>query len=110
VCQHRARGRTRQLSPLDRALALAASVKALSRLRCWLEARCGCGSCTLIPLRLLAEQGQAARTIADVLLRLRCRGCGQTPATVDLIECAGEQGVVAHGGRPAWRVALLARP
>lgn len=96
--------------PFDRTLALAASVKALARLGCWLEARCGCGSCTLVPLRLLAKQGQAGRTVADVLIRLRCRGCGQAPASVDLIEYAGEEGVVGYGGRPAWRIGLLARP
>jgi hypothetical protein len=96
-------------APFDRALVLAASVKALSRLRCWLETRCRCGSCALISLCFLAGQGQAARPIADVLLRLRCRRCGQAPVTADLIEYAGEQGVAGYGGRPPWRVPLLPR-
>ena len=94
--------------PLDRALVLAATVGALAPLKCWLETRCGCGACTQIPVPLLAKEGQAARTIADVLLRLRCRGCGRSPVTVELIECAGKQDALP-GGRLPWRVELLPR-
>jgi hypothetical protein len=93
--------------PLDRALALAASVGALTDHL--LEVRCRCGGTTLYPLRLLADQGQRARTLADVVLRLRCKRCEQAPARVDLIEYAGEEGVVGYGGRPAWRVMLVER-
>ena len=94
--------------PLDRALVLAASVGALSRLRCWLETRCHCGACTQIPVPLLAKEGQGARTIADVLLRLRCRSGGRSPVTVELMECVGKQDALP-GGRLPWRVELLPR-
>ena len=92
---------------LDRALVLAAGVGALRRH--WLETRCGCGASTQIPLRMLAEQGQGARTIADVLIRLRCKSCGRAPIAVHLIEDLRDAGVAAYGGTPAWRVVLIER-
>jgi hypothetical protein len=109
LCKH---GRVEQeANPflLDRTIILAATVGALARFTCWLETRCECRSCTQIPVPLLAKQGQASRTIADVLLRLKCKRCGKSPASVELVEWIGKQETFADGRLP-WRVELLRRP
>jgi hypothetical protein len=95
-------------APLDRSMALAASVRTLSDW--WLETRCGCQACSMIPLRMMVASGFGARSLADVLLKLRCRSCGRRPVGVDLLEHGNSApAILAYGGRPPWRVALLER-
>jgi hypothetical protein len=53
----------------------------------WLELRC-CKGITYLPLRLLAEGGRGDAVLQDLLPRLRCRVCGDEPATVALVESA----------------------
>ena len=86
--------------PGDRAVILACSVRSLRRY--WLEVRCGCGRSGGIPLRLMA----ANRTIADVLVQLRCERCHQRPTSVAVAENPAGR---AHGviGPPGWRVVLI---
>jgi hypothetical protein len=57
--------------PGDRAVVLACSVRSLRQY--WLEVRCTCKT-TRIPLRMLAaNRDMAGRTLADVLIQLRCQ-------------------------------------
>jgi hypothetical protein len=70
---------------------------------CWLELRC-CKGTTFYPLRMLAEAGRGNVELGDVLPRLRCRVCGDEPATVALVETAASSG--PGGERQGWRVEL----
>jgi len=87
--------------PGDRGVLLACSVRSLRRY--WLEVRCGCIRETRIPLRMMPT---AAGTLADVLIQLRCRQCGEAPASVALLQdgAAGMHGMI---GPPGWRVMLV---
>jgi len=89
--------------PPDRALALAATVGTLRDH--WIETRC----CRMvaIPLRLVASSGHGSRTLADVVVRLRCTACGKPPVSVELVEDEARYGAAAYGGRPLWRVRLI---
>ena len=87
----------------DRALALAATVATLRGH--WIETSC-CRHVS-IPLVVLARQGQAHRTLADVVIRLRCTSCNQPPQSIDLIENAAMIGAAMYGGRAPWRVRLI---
>ena len=85
--------------PGDRAAILACSVRSLRQY--WLDARCGCHRETLIPLLMVAaNRGLADRSLADVLIQLRCRQCGERPASAALLEdgAAGAHGVVGPPG------------
>ncbi|HKM65134.1 MAG TPA: hypothetical protein VJY39_21860 [Acidisphaera sp.] len=90
-------------APPDRTLARAATVGTLRAH--WLETRC-CRSVSL-PLQVIARQGHAHRTLADVVVRLRCSSCGEPPASIELIEHAAMVGAAMYGGRPPWRVQLV---
>jgi hypothetical protein len=60
--------------PGDRAVLLACSVRTLRGF--WLEATC-CRT-VFLPLRVMAaSRGLPDRTVADVLVRLRCQKCQQ---------------------------------
>ena len=69
----------------------------------WLELRC-CKGTTYLPLRLLAEGGRGDAVLQDVLPRLRCRVCGDEPATIALVESAATGG--PGGERRGWRIEL----
>src|SRR5262249_61892402 len=58
----------------------------------------------ILPLRLLAEQGQGEVVLQDLLPRLQCRVCGDEPATVVLVEMAASSG--PGGRRQGWRIEL----
>ena len=65
-----------------------------------------------IPLRLVAGFGHASRTLADVVVRLRCTACGKPPVSVELVDDearyrAEAMAVGGYGGRPPWRVWLI---
>ena len=87
----------------DRALALAATVGTLRGH--WIETRC-CRAVS-IPLLAMAREGHAHRTLADVVMRLRCTSCGKPPRSVELIENAAMIGAGMYGGRAPWRVRLV---
>lgn len=58
--------------------------------RCFLDPwmltiRCGCGRERAAPLPAMAKVGLGeleARTLGDLVRRLRCQGCGQQPGSV----------------------------
>ena len=87
--------------PFDRNLALACHVRTVRQ--CWLELRC-CDGTTLLPLRDMGADDR--RTLADVLVRLRCRMCRGRPTEVTLLE-SPQQPPAAYGGRPPWRLMLI---
>ena len=91
--------------PGDRAVILACSVRSLRR-HC-LDAQCGCGRSVHIPLRMVAANRQlAGLTIADVVVQLRCRHCGQRPASVALME-DGAAKASDRMGATGWAVPLV---
>ena len=93
--------------PYDRPIALACTMHTL-RGR-WLNVRCGCGHTTPHPVRLmLVEQpGSAGRTLADVLVNLRCQGCqGRSRLTIHLCEDAHGVGARPRAVAPGWALLL----
>ena len=93
------------LPPGDRAVILACTVRSL-RHYC-LEVQCGCLRSVHIPLLMMAANRQlAGLTIANVVVQLRCRHCGQRPASVALLEDGAAK---AHGrmGATGWAVTLV---
>jgi hypothetical protein len=75
----------------------------------WLNVRCSCGHCTPHPVRLmLIEQPECAvQSLADVLVRLRCRGCqGRGRLTVHLCENGHGVGSLPKSIRPGWALLL----
>ena len=90
--------------PGDRAILLACSVRTLRGF--WIEARC-CRT-VFLPLRLMAgNRGLADRTLADVLVLLRCQHCRQRPANAALVGDAAGQASGRAGSAPGWRVLLV---
>jgi hypothetical protein len=90
--------------PGDRAVILACSVRSL---RSWcLDTHCPCGRSVVMPLGLMVASGLGELTIADVLVQLRCRQCGQRPAKATLLEhgAAGARGIPGASG---WVVPLV---
>ncbi len=87
--------------PFDRSLALACHVRTFSTR--WLELRC-CDGVTLLPLRQLGTDER--RTLADVVLRLRCRACGGGPASVALVESPLKP-PDGYGAPKRWRLSLV---
>jgi hypothetical protein len=56
---------------------------------------------------MASNRGVADRTLADVLVRLRCQKCRQPPASAALVGDAVGQ-AAGRGGSPAgWRVMLI---
>jgi len=97
--------RMRNQPPGDRAVVLACSVRSLRRY--CLDAQCGCGRSVHIPLRMVVANRQlAGLTIADVLVQLRCRHCGQRPASVALLE-HGAARAPGRMGATGWAVMLV---
>ncbi len=72
--------------PFDRAIALACTMHTL-RGR-WLYVRCACLASSSRPVRLILRDDPAAgrRTLADVVVRLRCDACNARPVSVHLTE------------------------
>ena len=61
-----------------------------------------------LPLRMLAANGPpAGATLADVLVALRCRRCGQAPVSAALIEDPADNASGRMGAAPGWRVVLV---
>lgn len=90
--------------PLDRAVALACSA-ATFRDR-WIAVTCCEGRCQ-IPMKMLgAEDARSRRTLADVVIRLRCTRCGQRPKAVHLVEDPAK-GEGPQGPGPGWQVLLI---
>jgi hypothetical protein len=91
--------------PFDRSIALACSVSSLTDHI--LEAYCGHDGCRRpsnpVSIRLLARQRM---TLADAIVRLRCKGCRQPPKRVVLMETYA-QNLGAYGGTPPWRITLV---
>ena len=93
--------------PFDRTVALACTLGTL-RTR-WLHVRCGCDHATPHPIRLmLTEQPALARqTLADTLVRLKCRGCHQRGRlTVHLCETPHGAGPRSGVVRQGWTLLL----
>jgi hypothetical protein len=90
--------------PGDRAVLLACSVRTLRGF--WIEATC-CRT-TFLPLRLMVSDRRLAdRTLADVLVLLRCQKCCQPPASAALVGDAAGQAAGRSGSPPGWRVVLV---
>jgi hypothetical protein len=90
--------------PGDRTVLLACSVRTLRGF--WIEATC-CRT-VFLPLRLMASnRGLADRTLADVLVLLRCQYCQQRPARAALVGDAAGQAPGRSGSPPGWRVVLV---
>ena len=87
--------------PFDRSLALACHVRTLRDH--WLKLRCCGGGTTLLPLGLVDAADN--RTLADVVMRLRCRHCGARPATIVLVENP-QTPSEAYGPPPTWELPL----
>jgi hypothetical protein len=89
--------------PGDRAVLLACSVGTLRGF--WIEAtRC---RTTFLPLRLMASNpGLADRTLADVLVPLRCQKCHQASANAALVRDPASQ-ASGRSGSPAGRRVML---
>lgn len=95
------------IPPFDRVVALACTMRTL-RGR-WLNVRCRCGHTTPNPVRLmLQEQPECGgQTLADVLVRLRCRGCqGRNRLTIHLCEDAHGVGSLPRSIQPGWALLL----
>jgi hypothetical protein len=61
-----------------------------------------------IPLRMVAANRQlGGLTIADVVVQLRCRHCGQRPASVALLEDGAAKAPGRMGTR-GWAATLVA--
>lgn len=89
--------------PGDRAVLLAYSIRTLRGF--WIETRC-CRT-TFLSLRIMASnRGLADRTLADVLVLLRCQRRHRRPGSAALV---GDAGGGAHGrlSPPGWRVVLV---
>lgn len=57
---------------------------------------------------MLAANGPpAGATLADVLVALRCRRCGQAPVSAALIEDPADKASGRMGAAPGWRVVLV---
>jgi hypothetical protein len=90
--------------PGDRAVLLACSVRTLRGF--WIEATC-CRT-TFLPLRLMvSNRGLADRTLADVLVLLRCQKCHQPPPSAALVGDAAGQASGRSGSPAGWRVVLI---
>jgi hypothetical protein len=93
------------MSPLP-ALILAARLQQL--VGTWLEVRC-CAGTRYLPLRMLAAEHGAARTVDDVMRRLRCERCCGLPELVALVEDPASAAPGRAGAPPGWRVVLGGR-
>jgi hypothetical protein len=93
--------------PFDRAIALACTMTTL-RAR-YLSVRCGCGAIETRPVRqmLQVDPGAARRSLADVVVHIRCHACRQRPATIHLCADAHGPGPIRGGPEPGWSVLLL---
>jgi len=101
----RYRPRMPEQPPGDRAVILACSVRSLRQYV--LGVQCVCGRTVHAPLLLMAANRQlAGQTIADVVVQLRCRQCGQRPTSIALLEHGAAR---AHGriGAQGWWVTLV---
>jgi hypothetical protein len=74
----------------------------------WLAVHCRCGHIANDPIRLMlqADSGAGARTLAETVVRTRCKGCGERPAQVYLT--ADGCGVNVTGGSQGWAILLHA--
>ena len=92
--------------PYDRAIALACTMHTL-RGR-WIYVTCRCGARQSRPVRMmLTEQPTtAARTLADVVVHLRCHSCSGRPVSVHLAETALGPGPVSGRVEAGWSVLL----
>lgn len=92
-------------TPFDRIIALACTVRIL-RGR-FLYVRCACLASTIWPVRLLLERHSAVsgRTLADMIVVLRCARCGARPQSVHLTE-APYPPDVRDDVVPGWNILL----
>lgn len=92
-------------APFDRAVALACTMHTM-RAR-FIYVRCGCLASTLWPVRLMLERNGSVRTrtLADVLVLLRCTICSARPLSVHLTE-NGYPPDVRGDLEPGWNVLL----
>jgi hypothetical protein len=59
-------------------------------------------------LRLMADDRSLAdRTLADVLVLLRCQHCQQRPTSTALVDDAAGHASGRTGSSPGWRVMLI---
>jgi hypothetical protein len=96
--------------PFDRAIALACTMATL-RAR-YLSVRCSCGAVQTLPVRLMiqADLSAGTRSLADVVVHIRCYACRQRPAAIHLCADAHGPGPLRGGPEPGWSVLLVERP
>jgi hypothetical protein len=72
----------------------------------WLYWRCGCSRIGNYPVRqmLMEDSGAGARTLAETVVRARCRVCGARPSEIFLV--ADGRGPVVSGGPAGWSILL----
>lgn len=88
---------------LTREQLLASPLSALTRY--WLDVRCtGCTKVTQVAVSLLASRARRAKTLADILPRLKCRYCGGAPKRVVALDRApgGDPLAVRPGEVELW--------
>jgi hypothetical protein len=96
--------------PFDRTIALACTMATL-RAR-WLFVACGCGTVQALPVRQMIQEDASAggRTLADVVVHVRCHACRRRPATIHLCADAHGPGPIRGGPEPGWSVLLHGKP
>ena len=74
---------------------------------CSIEARCGCGSSSSYPCKLMASR-HGNGTFVDILQRLKCSRCKAPPAEMYLV--AGHHRTFGSGGPdPDWSLPIRLR-
>lgn len=96
----------RPAPPFDRAIALACTLPAL-RAR-WIYARCTCGASHGLPVSLAMGENPGGErwTLADLVVRVRCRACRGKALTIHLTEDHRAPGPQVGGPNPGWELLL----
>jgi hypothetical protein len=97
--------------PYDRAIVLPCRMS-IFRDR-WFSVTCACGHTAHYPVRqmLIDDSGAGARTLAETVVRARCRDCGGRPTTIHLTEDGRGPGPIIGGPvEPGWSILLHGEP
>lgn len=92
--------------PFDRAIALACTLPAL-RAR-WLYVRCACGASHGLPIQLAMQENRGAErwSLADLVVRVRCKACSGKVLAIHLTEDHRAPGPRIGGASPGWELLL----
>jgi hypothetical protein len=92
--------------PFDRAIALACTMATLRARWLYVECRCGAIQGRSVRLMLQADSSAAGRTLADVVVHIRCYVCHQRTVTIHLCADAHGPGPIRGGPSAGWSVLL----